>query len=91
MSLRTRLLLAIGYVLLIAIVAFEVPLALTTSERIDSEVKAQAAAQADLLAVAAAEHVEALCARGAEAVGVVGRWPLEGVQLVGVHGLNRLP
>jgi signal transduction histidine kinase len=56
-SLRNRLLLAIGYVLLIAIVAFEVPLALNTSHRIDSEVRAQASAQADLLAVAAAEEL----------------------------------
>ena len=54
MSLRGRLLLAFGYVLLVAIVAFEVPLALNTADRIDSEVRAQASAQADLLAVAAA-------------------------------------
>jgi len=56
MSLQARLLLAIGYVLLVAIVAFEVPLAFNTSERIDSEVRAQADAQIDLLAVAAAEE-----------------------------------
>lgn len=57
MSLRTRLLLAIGYVLLVAIVAFEVPLAINTSNRVESEVRAQASAQADLLAIAAAEEL----------------------------------
>ncbi len=58
MSLRTRLLLAIGYVLLVAIVAFEVPLAINTANRTDSEIRAQASAQADLLAVAAAEELD---------------------------------
>ncbi len=58
MSLRVRLLLAIGYVLLVAIVAFEVPLAINTARRIDSEVRAQATAQADLLAVAASEELD---------------------------------
>lgn len=58
MSLSGRLLLAIGYILLVAIVAFVVPLAINTSGRIDSEVRAQAAAQADLLAVAAAEEFD---------------------------------
>ena len=58
MSLRTRLLMAIGYVLLVAIVAFEVPLAINTANRTDSEIRAQASAQADLLAVAAAEELD---------------------------------
>jgi two-component system, OmpR family, sensor kinase len=57
MSLRTRLLLAIGYVLLVAIVAFEVPLAINTANRTDSEIRTQASAQADLLAVASAEEL----------------------------------
>ena len=57
MSLRVRLLLAIGYVLVVALVAFEVPLAINTSNRIDSEIRAQASAQADLLSVAAAEEL----------------------------------
>ena len=57
MSLRVRLLLAMGYVLLLAIVAFVVPQAVNTSNRVDSEVRAQASAQTDLLAVAAAEEV----------------------------------
>ena len=64
MSLRARLLLAIGYVLLIAVVAFVVPLALNTSNRVDSEVRAQATAQADLLSVAAAEELP----EGADAI-----------------------
>lgn len=64
MSLRGRLLLAIGYVLLIALVAFVVPLAINTSNRVDSEVRAQATAQADLLSVAAAEELP----EGADAI-----------------------
>jgi sensor histidine kinase regulating citrate/malate metabolism len=63
-SLRGRLLLAIGYVLLIALVAFVVPLAINTSNRVDSEVRAQATAQADLLSVAAAEELP----EGADAI-----------------------
>ena len=58
MSLRGRLLLAIGYVLAVAIVAFEVPLAINSSKRIDSETRSQAAAQADLLGVAAGEELD---------------------------------
>ena len=57
MSLQTRLLLAIGYVLLIAIVAFEVPLAITTANRTESEIRTQASAQIDVLSVAAAEDI----------------------------------
>ena len=56
MSLLTRLLLAMGYVLLVAIVAFLVPLEVNTSNRVDSEIRAQATAQIDVLAVAAAEE-----------------------------------
>jgi len=54
MSLRTRLLAAFAYVLVLVIVALEVPLILNVSRRVDAEVKAQAAAQAQLVAASAA-------------------------------------
>ncbi len=50
MSLRTRLLLAFAYVLVLVIVALEVPLALNLSRRIDAEIKSEAQGQAQLLA-----------------------------------------
>ena len=54
MSLRTRLLAAFAYVLVLVIVALEVPLILNVSRRVDAEVKAQAAAEAQLVAASAA-------------------------------------
>jgi two-component system, OmpR family, sensor kinase len=53
MSLRTRLLAAFAYVLILVIVALEVPLILNVSRRVDAEVKGQAAAQAQLVAASA--------------------------------------
>lgn len=53
MSLRTRLLAAFAYVLILVIVALEVPLVLNVSRRVDAEVKAQAAAEAQLVAASA--------------------------------------
>ena len=53
MSLRILLLAAFAYVLLLAILALEVPLALNVSRRIDAEVKAQAASEAQLVAASA--------------------------------------
>jgi two-component system, OmpR family, sensor kinase len=52
-SLRTRLLAAFAYVLVLVIVALEVPLILNVSRRVDAEVKAQAAASAQLVAATA--------------------------------------
>jgi len=49
-TLRGRLLLALAYVLLLAIVALEVPLALSLRDRVDAEVRSQARVQADLMA-----------------------------------------
>jgi signal transduction histidine kinase len=57
-SLRTRLLAAFAYVLVLVIVALEVPLILNVSRRVDAEVKAQAAAQAQLVAASAAGELE---------------------------------
>ena len=44
------LLLALAYVLLLAIVALEVPLALDLRDRVDAEVRPQARSQADVVA-----------------------------------------
>ena len=55
MSLRARLLGAFTYVLLLAIVAFGVPLALSLSARVNGEVRTQAQAQADLVAATAGD------------------------------------
>jgi signal transduction histidine kinase len=52
-SLRTRLLAAFAYVLVLVIVALEIPLILNVSRRVDTEVKAQAAAEAQLVAASA--------------------------------------
>jgi two-component system, OmpR family, sensor kinase len=49
-SLRTRLLAAFAYVLVLVIVALEVPLALNLSRRVDAEIRSEARGQAQLLA-----------------------------------------
>ena len=59
MSLRVRLLAAFAYTLLIVIVALEVPLATNVGDRIDAEVEADSAAQAQVVAVSAAEQLAA--------------------------------
>ena len=58
MSLRARLLAAFAYVLVLVIVALEVPLVLNVARRVDAEVKAQAAAEAQLVAASAAAEIE---------------------------------
>jgi len=57
MSLRGGLLLAIAYVLLLAILALGVPLALNLRDRVDSEVRSQARSQADVIAATAADSI----------------------------------
>jgi two-component system, OmpR family, sensor kinase len=58
MSLRTRLLAAFAYVLVLVIVALEVPLVLNVSRRVDAEVEGQAAAQAQLVAASASGRMD---------------------------------
>jgi signal transduction histidine kinase len=58
MTLRGRLLLALAYVLLLAIIALEVPLALSLRERVDSEVTSQARSQADVVAATVAGDLD---------------------------------
>jgi signal transduction histidine kinase len=50
LTLRGRLLLALAYVLVLAVVALEVPLALSLRDRVDAEVTSQARSQADVVA-----------------------------------------
>jgi two-component system, OmpR family, sensor kinase len=58
MSLRFRLVAAVGYILLLIIVALEVPLALNLARRVDAEVKNDAAAQAFIVAAGASGRME---------------------------------
>ena len=58
MSLRRRLLIAFAYVLVLVIVALEVPLALNVSRRIDAEIKSEAQGQAQLLAASLAGRLD---------------------------------
>jgi two-component system, OmpR family, sensor kinase len=58
MTLRLQLLLAFAYVLLLIIVALEVPLALNLARRIDAEVKNGAATQAFVVAAGASGRID---------------------------------
>ena len=60
MTLRVRLLAAFAYVLVLAIVALEVPLALNLSRRVDTEVKSEAASGAQIVAASAAGRLQRL-------------------------------
>jgi two-component system, OmpR family, phosphate regulon sensor histidine kinase PhoR len=57
-SLRARLVVAFTYVLVLVIVALEVPLALNLSKRVDAEIKSEARSQAQLLAAGAAGRLD---------------------------------
>lgn len=75
MSLRTRLLAAFAYVLVLVILALEVPLILNVAGRVDAEVKAQAASEAQLVAASTATQMDdraALQGIADEASGEVG-------------------
>lgn len=58
MRLRTGLQAALAYVLLLAIVAFGIPLAVNLRTRVNDEVRSQAQGQADLVAATAADLLE---------------------------------
>jgi signal transduction histidine kinase len=72
MSVRVWQLAAFAYVLVLMLVALEVPLALNLSKRVDAEVKAQAAGQAQLVAASAAGRL-AQRAQVAQVVGTAAR------------------
>lgn len=57
MSLRTRLLLALGYLVALVTIAFAVPLALNLRDRAREEVRSQARSQVGVLAAGASEPV----------------------------------
>lgn len=74
MSLRGRLLLALGYMVALVVVAFAVPLALNLRDRVEGEVQAQARSQADVLAAGAGGLVTRRDARAlGDVAGEVGR------------------
>ena len=58
MSLRVRLVVAFAYVLLLVVVALEVPLALNLSKRVDAEIRSEAESQAQLVAAGASGRLE---------------------------------
>ncbi len=58
MSVRSQLLLAIAYPLLVAIVSLAVPLSLNVHDRVSAEVRDQASVQVALIAASAADHGE---------------------------------
>ena len=59
MSLRARLLIALGYLVALVIVAFAVPLGLNLRDRVGSEVRADARTQANVLAAGAGRLIVA--------------------------------
>ena len=75
MSLRTRLIAAFAYVLVLVIVALAVPLSLNLSKRVDAEVRAEAAGQAQLVAASAGgrlddrDELDRLALRSSESLG----------------------
>jgi signal transduction histidine kinase len=75
MSLRARLVVGFTYVLVLVIVALEVPLALNLSNRVDAEIKSEAMSQAQLLSAGASgrledpEQLESLVRSSAESLG----------------------
>jgi len=56
-SLRARLVVAFTYVLVLVVVALEVPLALNLSKRVDAEIRSEAHSQADLVAAGATSRL----------------------------------
>ena len=97
MSLRGRLLLALAYILLLAIVALEVPLAISLRDRVDAEVRSQARSQAEIVAatvagnLGAAERLDRTVRTAAETVrGRVVVTDLQGALLADSAGTDRL-
>src|SRR5664280_2876754 len=67
-SLRTRLLLAFAYVLVLAVVSLGVPLALSLRDRVNAEVHSQALNQADVVAATAADMISPVNSGGLDAL-----------------------
>ena len=97
MTLRGRLLLALAYILLLAIVALEVPLAISLRDRVDAEVRSQARSQAEVVAATVAgnlgapERLDRTVKTAAETVrGRVVVTDLQGALLADSAGTDRL-
>ena len=77
MSLRARLLIALGYLVALVIVAFAVPLGLNLGDRVGSEVRSGARSQANVLAAGAGTLVQtrdrARLGEAAESIGAAAR------------------
>jgi two-component system, OmpR family, sensor kinase len=56
-SLRLRLLLALAYVLVLAVIALEVPLIISMRDRVDAEVESQALSQAEIVAISVEDEL----------------------------------
>jgi signal transduction histidine kinase len=75
MSLRVKLVAAFAYVLVLVLVALEVPLALSLARRVDAEVKAEAAGQAQIVAAGVTgklhrpRELDGIVSRAADALG----------------------
>jgi two-component system, OmpR family, sensor kinase len=88
MSLRTRLLLALAYVLVLAIVSLGIPLAVSLRDRVDAEVRSQARNQADLVAATVSDSIDPPAERVLEqAVSTAGQAVRGRVVIVGADGL----
>ena len=99
LTLRGRLLLALAYILLLAIVALEVPLALSLRDRVDAEVTSQARSQAEVVAATvsgeldradAGDLAQTVAAAAANVRGRVLVVDLDGALLADSAGTDRL-
>ena len=68
LSLRTRLILSLAYVLVLAVVSLGIPLALSLRDRVNAEVHSQALSQADVVAATSADLLVPLNAAALTAV-----------------------
>lgn len=68
MSLRLRLVFALAYVLVLAVVALGVPLALSLRDRVNAEVRSQAMSQADIVAASSADMLRPFNPAGLKAL-----------------------
>ena len=73
MSLRVRMLAAFGYVLVVTLVALEIPLTLNFSRRVDSEIRSEASAAAHAISAAASGRLTTRPALAALAADQAGR------------------
>jgi signal transduction histidine kinase len=86
-SLRTRLLLSLAYVLVLAVVSLGVPLALSLRDRVNAEVHSQALSEADVMAATSADLLSPPSTAGLGALVRSGGASVRGrVLIVNSHG-----